>query len=64
MTLRIYSSTDSGMRLNNYGVPYHPIIQVSLAIHSVQAAIAQLLHLQTTLWYYLIKFILMSLRSI
>ena len=63
MILRIYSSTESGIQVSHYGVPYHPIIQVSLVIHSVQAAIVQLLRLRICLYRRLIAFILMSLGS-
>ena len=63
MTLRTFSSTESGMQLNHYGVSYHLITQVSLAIHSVQGVIVQLLYLQTTPWHHLIMFIPMLLGS-
>ena len=63
MTLRTFSSIESGMKRNNYGALYHLITQVSLAIHSVQAAIVQLLCLQIRLYWRLIAFILMSLGS-
>ena len=64
MTLRIFSSIDSMIQVNHYGVLYHLIIPVFLVILLVQKVLVQLLLLRICLWTYLMRFILMLLRDI